>query len=80
MTAIWWSLWRQTFEAENFSNLAHWQSLAWHGTSRNHWEAGFQRKPAIDPDASQPPMRDGQRRVYEQSSTDGTVAALRRNA
>ncbi len=27
------------FEAEDFSNLTHWQSLAWHGAPRDHWEA-----------------------------------------
>jgi len=25
------------FEAKDFSNLAHWQSLAWHGTPRDYW-------------------------------------------
>ena len=25
------------FEAEDFSNLTHWQSLAWHGAPRDHW-------------------------------------------
>jgi hypothetical protein len=24
-------------EAEDFSNLTHWQSLAWHGAPRDHW-------------------------------------------
>jgi len=24
------------FEAKNFSNLPHWQSLAWHGAPRDH--------------------------------------------
>ncbi len=26
------------FEAKNFSNLTHWQSLAWHGAPRDHWK------------------------------------------
>ena len=25
------------FEAEDFSNLTHWQSLAWHGAPPDHW-------------------------------------------
>ena len=33
------------FEAEDFSYLTHWQSLAWHGAPRDHWRATV---PSVD--------------------------------
>jgi hypothetical protein len=53
------------FEAEDFSNLTHWQSLAWHGAPRNQWRNTM---PSVD-DCSRtapPPAPSG-------------VAGMRRN-
>jgi hypothetical protein len=33
------------FEAKHFSNLTHWQSLAWHGAPRDHWR---ETVPSVD--------------------------------
>jgi hypothetical protein len=60
------------FEAKHFSNLTHWQSLAWHGAPRDHWR---ETVPSVD-DCSRtapPPLLRGGWNASE------SVAGFRRN-